>query len=61
MFRNVLDSGCAQVPSPHELNRAIAREGLFGRGTEARKTTVLDRFYLYLIFQLYLHFHIEAE
>jgi hypothetical protein len=61
MFRNVLDSGCAQVPSPHELNRAIAREGLFGRGTEARKTAVLDRFYLYLIFQLYLHFHIEAE
>jgi len=25
----------AGVPSPHELNRAIAREGLFGRGTEA--------------------------
>mgnify|MGYP002803598272 FL=1 len=25
----------AGVPSPHDLNRAIAREGLFGRGTEA--------------------------
>ena len=24
-----------EVPSPHDLNRAIAREGLFGRGTEA--------------------------
>lgn len=25
-----------EVPSPHDLNRAIAREGLFGRGTEVR-------------------------
>ncbi|CAK9057352.1 unnamed protein product [Durusdinium trenchii] len=29
------DWNTAGVPSPHELNRAIACEGLFGRGTQA--------------------------
>lgn len=35
-------SGRCQVPSPHELNRALASQGLFGPGTQAGKEQLLS-------------------